>query len=1639
MRHSRTFIQRHREHGLTIIEFAFILPIVLGIVLSAGYFYSYFRSFAAVHHAAETGARIAAGASVTSPDLSKEFLVWDSSSADSLIRPDLEWKEDSCRALNEPAAISACTALALSEKRTVATLWSDYTAGTSDPEFGKVLRLPYPLFERGSTPGFEPVHLLPIIGIERGCFEPANETDSRIAPLPTGRSYSPAAEGCTHVRPLYWQSAQRADFDGDRKEDIVFFRPHGTGTGWGGSNASSDADFIVYLSGMGFNQVSGILFFNLTTTQSPAPLPVVADYDRDGVSDFGVFEPATGIYRIAFSRANFRAIGEGALPFADTTGELALIAIPGTYSTPKEMELAVIPFAGDAPGGAIERFSQYTANITGSFSLSDLVDAQESGDVLTLPTLQPGTTSARMKPHPGTVSVPAFADYDDDGITETGYLSWYGGNLSAPVAGKVLSIEQSALSASTLPLFETTDTPAINAGQAPEGPKNVRMNPFALTFDDSGNLYYTDAVDHRLWKISADQASGGSFSGSSVSTVMPSHAQIASRPEPPANAPAQSFPRENVWNLVADDTRSLVDALPEEDAQSAGGRSLRYPKKIAIARKFDDALYIADWGNGRIVRVDADGGGDISSSGESRIVIGSQSCSSGGSCLPLNHWNGQGTPTFSRWEDTATNTSLGHGGRFQIWPSALAIVPDPDNAARYFLAFSSEYSVYLITPAPSRSSGGPRGETGEQIFTLSGAGIPGFPSTPTADFRVPAFSLAGGYTLAVAQSVPHCPVIDMTYDASRGSGALLSASSCSLSTTPGSSPVTERNSGGVFAIQSDSSDLRGTNALSAVAGSFLIDPCVNEKRCSEPDADGSGVYQRRVDLMRDAREIDLINPVAIELGPLINNRHSLYVLDQWNDAPQSDSTRYPLAPNQIDYQYQNAIIQVDPHTHTVTALTSPFGPGGSNIPIESVDWYSPYTTGGVFRQHIRSHLAPVKNTSVPASAGLAIPPDQGYLYVSAPPLASPAGLAADHPYAHSPKRLGVISKISLDADGDGTPDAQDADIDGDGVSNDAENGLRSALCGEIYGSAVQGGCRAQERAGLPHWFFTRADNAELQLGNGGEATYAEFALLNSVSECGAQCANGEHSRPEVWAPLFHFGDEQDFEASGGACVSESSDPASPYSSCRETANGPIAVPQTLHTFVGDDQTPNHPSYPGDGFFRRIHSSTDSVLVPDSNLFLFPAILSSKMPRENGIKPVRRIPLDLTKSSAGVRKSGILGWDYQAEEYGGSDSKAALACAFGLDFDDNYLPTYHYSGFEGTSDSQSDNDSQNYQTACRTPSPVKVYPDGRAAAIEAVVLQIDHDDTALKENPLACSSASTMNGAPYWPCPIASGDPTGPENSRSFTFLDLDGDGVSNPVWLDPSPLLAPGRSLLTGGSYLLAAGNLKTTALSNDPRTYQNMDLTRGPALFFNQILSSGPGLRDQVGLRGFFRFDGTSTLGNPLLQIGFDAGKSSFDSETQNHSHTQALFLALDLQAFSQPALQVGQVAGEDAVGAAMYANYTRNNRFRNDAAGNAPPAIEAARNLLHLAFRPGAFVDQLTDLEPGDAFVAFVNADGSSCVPTVALGKPDCFGLTVAYGLSLFGQVVTVQSTIPVTGATLLQHQEKCDPDAGSAFPCS
>ena len=278
---------------------------------------------------------------------------------------------------------------------------------------------------------------------------PAGATTGNVVVTVGGDASNGLAFAVYHPRDL----TDANDFDGDKKSDVIVFRPD-TGTwyilksssgfqnfmskAWG---TSSDIPVPGDYDGDGktdiamFKPSTGVWWLLLSSTNfasytsvawgASADIPVAGDYDGDGKTDIAIYRPSTGVWWVLRSSSNYTTY------FSYSWGSGTDIPVPGDYDGDRKTDIAMFkPSTGE--WWVLRSSSNYTTYFSYSWGMSaDIpMPSDYDGDGKTdLAIYRPGTavwyllSSKSNYSYSTAVSVswgdstdrPVVGDYDGDG------------------------------------------------------------------------------------------------------------------------------------------------------------------------------------------------------------------------------------------------------------------------------------------------------------------------------------------------------------------------------------------------------------------------------------------------------------------------------------------------------------------------------------------------------------------------------------------------------------------------------------------------------------------------------------------------------------------------------------------------------------------------------------------------------------------------------------------------------------------------------------------------------------------------------------------------------------------------------------------------------------------------------------------------------------------------------------------------------------------------------------------------------------------------------------------------------------------------------------------------------------------------
>lgn len=1706
---AKILVKLGRERGMTMLTFAILAPIFFALTFLAISLFYHFRIVSVVNHAAEVGAAMATSTEISQGLSNKSGGDWqqylhikNSNTSSSVTSNYFIW--DKCLGKSGEEATTCMkgsgglwdllqgtvpsTSTSPYSPNSITTpilkIWNGYLPSDSEGNLPLNLteQLPWKLYDSALTSNnyeYNKVQYLPRVCIKAGCVESFNESETSLGITLAGSGV------CTRPQSLCWSIDERLDFDGDGKEDIVLFRPTGKlDLQDSGGGDFSEIDWIVYHSGAGYTgPVTGHGYFNLGT-EGPSSsgggvgsgtfanisraddIPIPADYDRDGLADYAVFQPSSGKIKIAFSSREYSIIWDYFLgsEFTDATGYAGFVAIPGSYGNPLLTPSSPVRYEDRRIGVAIFRTAAVNISPTDRYEVRVIIppdvatvlaglpatSSVDHGTPYTIPVTVPDPI---IKPRPGMSAVPAFADYDKDGETEIGWVSWSAGNPTRHIGGQLYGTNS----------FETNDGPA----------NDLRMNPFDIAVSPDNRytqlFYYLDAVQGTIWKLTNPTAGEAPFLGATGDENV---VRVVNTIASALSFPGADFPIHNVMNIPA----GVAMTLPSGDA---GNYKLNSPRRMVAGP--DGALYVADWGNNSIVRFGRTVGPStiVPTSAAARILSAPK--------LPV--------PCPAGCHDTlpgpAGPTVIGassFGNLSSFNPIAVAIVPDPSSTTRYHLAFSDGNAVFLLRN-DGAGANGPDGSAGEIVVWIGGR-APATGGVPTTAVRDLLWASVSGKD----PNAQICPITDLAYDYSNASPTLYGTSSCNTAQRPGElvDAVTLPNNnhpvaGGIIKFENIlAGDPAGTK-LSLVAGNFWTEneACASSS-LSFPLASKAGtpatVCQRKINITprgsvlvwnHDAsaplKYNDIFNPVSLVVDPDGN----ILFINQWNEIGGRAVASIKLSNN-----FTHGIYRVNRHTKDIEPLTNPFSYGAYSIPIESGMWFSPnsrlHSTNAWEQMWVPPFKdAPIKNVPFPAVAAIEMSANKKYLYSATPYL--PADNWYTPPSAHAisvdQSKVGFIFGVFLDTDGDTISDFiktsadswsspggfNDADVDGDsaiGGPANVEGSYRSAFVAEIAPNSADFSARVTERAGLPVQYFARWDGGSIAVPNSGAngelfgqaaKNIVEFPFINQLSSVGVNDSNEVQGlRPEPWSLLFD-----------AVLDSTSTTDSAGIVFAPQNKDGPIAVPLPLHGIVGLGKCGPAPgcqignqigSYPD-------NSQPQSADANEFNQFLFPLVLGSGS-RLEVMRPVKRGKPPLAYPTIGnwsYTKSGVLCYDYKdttlssnKQPFGSSLARDGLGTGMMM------LPKSGASYPVPLSFNETD-DMVWYLRNCPitgdpSPSTMPIAIDFSSSATkiitEPIVLGLDHDhDDFSSERDASVTDGNGTN----WPADWISG---GKDEfaHRAVVFIDHDGDNLRNPTFYG-QPVLFPPSTGSQSEAFVVGTGGLLTkttiTPLSS-PNWNQSLtaleiqrhpfsDRSAGERFPLNESNTPDSVTRIADTFRFMSEF-GTSTpvqYPNTLFDPGW---KNS--SYSGNSARSDGFVIALDREAIIPDVVTgVGTTIGDlgaDLLENSSSSNISLSNRFlwpEIDGMGGLPPLFLGCQKTYPPGLVPMASMAVLMDAVPVAMdhckFGSLSEAQSVDLEPWAyvtmlpdgcqgALPQKECTGIEVGYTHMVMGKVQKISRNI-------------------------
>ncbi len=520
------------------------------------------------------------------------------------------------------------------------------------------------------------VQYLPLVSVWT-CLEPQNETPHTRA-------------GCTAGQQgfLTYQQPAFLDFDGDRAEDIAFYYGN-TGHDWHIITSSSGA---LFRHSLRFELGS-------ETTAGDVWLPAAGDYDGDGKTDPAVMR-ANEANRITLQiRLSSKFYEQVESTLANGTGlsnSQLRIPVVGRYNTdgsgPLDRDRFAVVLLETTTGSTQPSDTYYLKTL-----VWPPLDTETNPPIADTPT---GYNGWDKKPAPGSAWRPAFGDYDGDRYTDIGWLTWKGGNPTAHVAGDALGT-------------------SIDGAVATDSP----MTPWALYYPrDSVNapgLYVIERNSHRVLLVTKGANNFiGDQDGENVEVIV---GNVGVNPDLTFLSPDPLGKGE-----FSDESCSgCYGGGGDTVGANAASRQVRQPTSVASLGAVGSPLFVADFGNRKVKMITADDGKVDGTPGEAISTIAGGGAP-GGTCPAIE---ADGTrPAYCAQADAAcSNAGVSPAGTPCPWgcyvtadpinplcisvrPTALEILRDsnPEVAGNQEVLFVADErtSIFLIYQGADNAWGG---------------------------------------------------------------------------------------------------------------------------------------------------------------------------------------------------------------------------------------------------------------------------------------------------------------------------------------------------------------------------------------------------------------------------------------------------------------------------------------------------------------------------------------------------------------------------------------------------------------------------------------------------------------------------------------------------------------------------------------------------------------------------------------------------------------------------------------------------------------------------------------------------------------------------------------------------------------------
>ena len=627
------------------------------------------------------------------------------------------------------------------------------------------------------------------------------------------------------------------------------------------------------------------------------------------------------------------------------------LPMPGTWQKGRKHSFAVLTTEAEDPRKVLSTSIWPTFRRTKAALSSEVAFA--------IPDKPKGFSAPSFKPSPGRIFRPAFADHDGNGLTDIAWLTWEGGYKTARLKP---SSEQKSFS------------------------------PWALHYPRSRQapgLYVVERNAHRIGLYPAEK--NGILNGTNKNQpyrIISGNPQqkpeeILDEPDPIARGKdgLKLVPRTSKQN-------SCPACYPGGDYSGDGGPAkkarLNSPRDVTSAAK--GALYIADYGNGRIRKI-SPGRDDLvnGSNDETISSIAGGSVARGISCPALRDGVSAGPSsglTSALWSDYHLAAQ-----KRGIHPTCVSLRPltvEIDAGTGILFVGDESGVIFMIRPGQDKATG----SADDRMYALA---------EKRPDWSIPTSSSEG------AKFFPS--EIALVKDRENKQHLLIASRASGIPSDQISEPT-----GGILVLSPKNGDFG--REYPEPAPSIELRTLLGTWKSSNSPPGNYGDS-------RLSPQADIRNPVALAAYSATSHNEKkttpgVFVSGWWQDSKNNsfeNSLIHVYAKDQKSSRKSNSLIP----RATLRWINNPHSnswgkrPPKSPAEIFDVDWKS---------------QTPLSTLPVEPGPGLALSPDNRYLYFSQP-------------------RLGSVMIVELDQDSDGRQDldnpltkgARDEDSDGDGTEN----------------------------------------------------------------------------------------------------------------------------------------------------------------------------------------------------------------------------------------------------------------------------------------------------------------------------------------------------------------------------------------------------------------------------------------------------------------------------------------------------------------------------------------------------------------------------------------------------------------------------